>query len=238
MTRGLSKGAGVAGVGAATDGGAAGAGAGVIGTVGVEAGTGATGGEASVVGGTGAAAGGEVAGAGAGDAGAAGAKVGAGTAGATTGGGGASGAGVVGEASGAGEGGAEGAGAAGSAVRGRQHRGCRGGRGNSRRRWWPGLGKSGWGRASGGPRCGKTRRGSQAARRDSGGMWRSQSRRVANCSRGTCGRGETGRGSSLVRKSSSCREDEGPRREKGNVDSSKTTWREMMTRFEERSRQR
>ena len=42
--------------------------------------------------------------------------------------------------------------------------------------------------------------------------------------------------SSLVRKSSSCVGGEGRRREKGNVVSSKTTWREMMTRFVARSR--
>jgi len=41
--------------------------------------------------------------------------------------------------------------------------------------------------------------------------------------------------SSLVRKSSSCVGGEGRRREKGNVVSSKTTWREMMTRFVARS---
>jgi hypothetical protein len=39
------------------------------------------------------------------------------------------------------------------------------------------------------------------------------------------GKGKTGRGSSLVRKSSSCGGGEGRRREKGNVVSSKTTWK-------------
>jgi len=49
------------------------------------------------------------------------------------------------------------------------------------------------------------------------------------------GKGTNG-GSSSVRKSSSCVGGEGRLREKGNVVSSKTTWREMMTRFVARSR--
>ena len=50
------------------------------------------------------------------------------------------------------------------------------------------------------------------------------------------GRRETDEGSSSVRKSSSWVGGEGRRREKGNVVSSKTTWREMMTRLVVRSR--
>ena len=50
------------------------------------------------------------------------------------------------------------------------------------------------------------------------------------------GRKGTDGGSSSVRKSSSCVGGEGRRSEKGNVVPSKTTWREMMTRFVARSR--
>ena len=52
------------------------------------------------------------------------------------------------------------------------------------------------------------------------------------------GGSKTDEESSLVRKSSSCGGGEGRRREKGNVVSSKTTCREMMTRFVVRSRHR
>jgi hypothetical protein len=50
--------------------------------------------------------------------------------------------------------------------------------------------------------------------------------------------GNTGRDSSLVRKSSSLGGGEGRRREKGKMVPSKMTWREIMTRFVVRSRQR
>jgi len=52
------------------------------------------------------------------------------------------------------------------------------------------------------------------------------------------GRGDTGRVSSSVRKSSSSRGGDGRLWEKGNVVSSKTTWRETMTRLVVRSRHR
>ena len=52
------------------------------------------------------------------------------------------------------------------------------------------------------------------------------------------GKMESGKRSSSVRKSSSVVGEEGQLREKGNVVSSKTTWREMMTRLVVRSRHR
>ena len=70
----------------------------------------------------------------------------------------------------------------------------------------------------------------EGARRDAGAGGMAATRGVPAGGKGTNG------GSSSVRKSSSCVGGEGRRSEKGNVVSSKTTWREMMTRFVARSR--